>query len=262
MTEDGGSPLEGNRLADVPRNAASLWTSYEIQSSDLQDLGFGVGLFFANVLALGVEPVEFAISPDWLEKREYLRDRVSGIESVGDHTQPSIEKILTLNPDLILGLELESQAVYRQLTQIAPTVLLNCETSRQWQEILMQNADVLGKTDIANKLITDYFNRLNDFKTQSQSSSHRSESHHRSHSVEGCFNCSTNAACSGDRNPFCTTVSTVAISPSSSDKTANHRPGNTLLWMMPSSGSCRIYSSSCSTNQSNFWSSTCQTIYS
>jgi len=48
VTEDGGSSLEGNQLADVPRNAASLWTSYEIQRGDLQGLGFGVGLFFVG----------------------------------------------------------------------------------------------------------------------------------------------------------------------------------------------------------------------
>jgi iron complex outermembrane receptor protein len=48
VTEDEGSSLEGNRLADVPQNAASLWTSYEIQSGDLQGLGLGVGLFFAS----------------------------------------------------------------------------------------------------------------------------------------------------------------------------------------------------------------------
>jgi len=119
-----------------------------------------------NVLALGVQPVGFAISPDWLEKREYLRVRLSGIENAGDHSQPSLEKILALKPDLILGLELNSKAAYRQLTQIAPTVLLNFKTSGQWKEILMQNADALGKTDVANELMANYYARLNDFKAQ------------------------------------------------------------------------------------------------
>lgn len=34
---------EGNRLAGVPEHSASLWTTYEIQSGDLDGLGFGVG---------------------------------------------------------------------------------------------------------------------------------------------------------------------------------------------------------------------------
>jgi iron complex outermembrane receptor protein len=38
----------GNRLSNVPEHAASIWTSYEIQSGTLQGLGFGVGLFFQD----------------------------------------------------------------------------------------------------------------------------------------------------------------------------------------------------------------------
>ncbi|WP_202925024.1 TonB-dependent siderophore receptor [Myxacorys almedinensis] len=38
----------GNRLANVPLNQASLWTTYEIQKGDLQGLGFGFGLFYVG----------------------------------------------------------------------------------------------------------------------------------------------------------------------------------------------------------------------
>ncbi|MEA5505971.1 TonB-dependent receptor [Halotia wernerae UHCC 0503] len=38
--------LAGNRPPNVPFNTASLWTTYELQSGDLQGLGFGVGLFY------------------------------------------------------------------------------------------------------------------------------------------------------------------------------------------------------------------------
>lgn len=36
----------GNRLNNIPRHTASLWTTYTIQSGDLRGLGFGAGLFF------------------------------------------------------------------------------------------------------------------------------------------------------------------------------------------------------------------------
>ncbi|MBD1908989.1 MULTISPECIES: TonB-dependent siderophore receptor [unclassified Leptolyngbya] len=39
---------EGNQLNNVPRNSASLWTTYEIQSGGLQGLGFGLGLFYVG----------------------------------------------------------------------------------------------------------------------------------------------------------------------------------------------------------------------
>lgn len=38
----------GNRLFGVPKNAASLWTTYEIQQGDLRGLGFGMGAFFVG----------------------------------------------------------------------------------------------------------------------------------------------------------------------------------------------------------------------
>lgn len=39
---------EGNRFTNVPKNSASLWTTYEVQSGDLQGLGAGIGLFFVG----------------------------------------------------------------------------------------------------------------------------------------------------------------------------------------------------------------------
>lgn len=118
-----------------------------------------------NVLAFGIQPIGVAASSDWLEDRDYLRDRLSGIEVIGDFDQPSLEKILALKPDLILGLS-QDERVYSQLTQIAPTVLFDFKSSGQWKSILMHNANSLGKTDVANQLMADYNVRLNDFKSQ------------------------------------------------------------------------------------------------
>lgn len=44
VTEDNAIPV-GNQL-DVPFNQASLWTTYEIQESDLRGLGFSLGLSY------------------------------------------------------------------------------------------------------------------------------------------------------------------------------------------------------------------------
>lgn len=43
VTEDNIIPT-GNSLSGVPKNSASLWTTYEIQSGDFQGLGVGVGI--------------------------------------------------------------------------------------------------------------------------------------------------------------------------------------------------------------------------
>jgi iron complex outermembrane recepter protein len=44
ITED-NSGNEGNRPNNVPLHSGSLWATYEIQSGDLQGLGFGAGIF-------------------------------------------------------------------------------------------------------------------------------------------------------------------------------------------------------------------------
>lgn len=47
VTEDNVIPV-GNRLPNVPKNQASLWTTYIIQEGDLRGLGFGLGLFYVG----------------------------------------------------------------------------------------------------------------------------------------------------------------------------------------------------------------------
>ena len=47
ITEDNVIPV-GNRVEQTTPHAASLWTTYEIQTGDLQGLGFGLGLFYVG----------------------------------------------------------------------------------------------------------------------------------------------------------------------------------------------------------------------
>jgi iron complex outermembrane recepter protein len=64
VTSDNATPI-GNRLANVPRDQASLWTTYTIQTGDLRGLGFGLGLFY-----IGSRPGDLANS---FELANYLR---------------------------------------------------------------------------------------------------------------------------------------------------------------------------------------------
>ncbi|NJN12296.1 MAG: TonB-dependent siderophore receptor, partial [Richelia sp. RM1_1_1] len=47
VTEDNLIPV-GDRLPNVPYNSASLWTTYEIQSGNLQGLGAGLGIVYVG----------------------------------------------------------------------------------------------------------------------------------------------------------------------------------------------------------------------
>jgi iron complex transport system substrate-binding protein len=118
-----------------------------------------------NVLAFGIQPVGVAVSSDWLEDRDYLRDRLLNAEIVGDFYQPNLEKVLFLKPDLILGTT-SDETNYSKLVQIAPTILFDFESSGQWKEILIHNANTLGKLNIADQIMTDYSARLDNFRSQ------------------------------------------------------------------------------------------------
>lgn len=48
VSEDNDPTLVDNRLAGVPYNSASLWTTYEFQKGSLQGLGLGIGLVYSG----------------------------------------------------------------------------------------------------------------------------------------------------------------------------------------------------------------------
>ncbi len=74
-------------------------------------------------LALGVRPV--ATVESWTEKPvyRYLRTQLADAQSVGLETQPSLEDIAQLQPDLIIGSKFRNERAFDLLSKIAPTVL-------------------------------------------------------------------------------------------------------------------------------------------
>ncbi|NJK28643.1 MAG: iron-siderophore ABC transporter substrate-binding protein [Acaryochloridaceae cyanobacterium CSU_3_4] len=115
----------------------------------------GAGVF---ALDLGVEPV--GIEHSELDEILNMEQQVQSIENIGD--PPNLEKLVALKPDLIFGWG--GRDSYSQLSQIAPTVLKNWNHIGQWKEMLMDYADLLNKTEIAQQLIADYNQRVLDFQ--------------------------------------------------------------------------------------------------
>lgn len=109
-----------------------------------------------TALALGIKPVgavsKFADSDDFVS---YLNDRTGGIRNVGIITQPSLERILALKPDLILSSKVRHGELYAQLSRIAPTVLSE-SVGATWRENLLLWGDALGKKAQAQTLLTRF----------------------------------------------------------------------------------------------------------
>ncbi|MFS0838687.1 ABC transporter substrate-binding protein [Paenibacillus sp. 1P03SA] len=75
-----------------------------------------------SLLELGIKPV--AAVKSWIGEPwfDHIKDKMDGVKVVGDETQPNLELIASLKPDLILGTKVRHEKIYTQLSAIAPTV--------------------------------------------------------------------------------------------------------------------------------------------
>ncbi|MBE9156979.1 iron-siderophore ABC transporter substrate-binding protein [Nodosilinea sp. LEGE 06152] len=113
-----------------------------------------------NALVLGVKP----IASTYFYQDEVVSSlQGKGIEFLG-RSQPDLERMLLLKPDLILGWEVTGSEIYSLLSQIAPTVLGRWEGPLSWQEHFNFVAEVLGKTEAAQAAWSDYEQRVKQLK--------------------------------------------------------------------------------------------------
>jgi iron complex transport system substrate-binding protein len=77
---------------------------------------------------------------------------------VGALEDPSLEQIAALKPDLIVSAKVRHEALYGQLSQIAPTVFSET-TGAIWKDNLRLMGQALGKEDLADARIAEYEQR-------------------------------------------------------------------------------------------------------
>ena len=117
------------------------------------------------VLALGVTPVgavKHWLGDPWYE---YLSDDMKDVTVLGQETQPNLEKIIALQPDLIIGSKLRHEKIYKQLSMIAPTVFSET-VGTTWKENTLLYAKALNREDKGRELIDNWNERVNTFKEE------------------------------------------------------------------------------------------------
>ncbi|MDZ8184100.1 MAG: iron-siderophore ABC transporter substrate-binding protein [Nostoc sp. ChiSLP02] len=115
-----------------------------------------------NALALGVKPI--ATSNEIYRKEDSLtpfQRKVEEIKLVGI-SQPNVEAILLLKPDLIVGPDWY-KSIYPLLSQIAPTVLGESEFDA-WRDHFSFVAEALGKQETEKALWERYNRRIEQLK--------------------------------------------------------------------------------------------------
>lgn len=104
---------------------------------------------FVDALAnVGVSPVGVADDNDKTRILQSVRDKINDWKSVGTRSQPSLEAIAELKPDLIIADQNRHSAVYDELKKIAPTLLLKSRKETYQDNLVSAQiiAGVVGKS--------------------------------------------------------------------------------------------------------------------
>ncbi|WP_348622749.1 ABC transporter substrate-binding protein [Paenibacillus peoriae] len=102
------------------------------------------------MLALGVKPAGAA---SHLLEGDYLKGKIDGVVDIGNPT--NVEKVLELQPDLIITTEYTTPEVKEQLEKIAPTVVVSFGEGDVFEQ-LRSVAAVLGKDKEAEQWIASF----------------------------------------------------------------------------------------------------------
>ncbi|PSB23083.1 iron-siderophore ABC transporter substrate-binding protein [filamentous cyanobacterium CCP2] len=118
--------------------------------------GFAVDTLFS----LDMQPIGAVtnVSSQWA-------DQMQEVAPLGMDEQVNLEKILALQPDLILASQWNAEPIYEQLSAIAPTVLDDAILG-EWKKSFTLHAAALGKTQQAKQLMAQYQRRVEELRSQ------------------------------------------------------------------------------------------------
>lgn len=119
------------------------------------------GVTFEYSIAAGLSPIATAVS----DLLDHMAEQVAQAEQIGLTGEPNLEQVLSLKPDLIVGLDL-NQVTHAQATEIAPTLMFSLDHSGQWKDGFHQFAQALGRHQTAQQVMTEYVSRVADLRAE------------------------------------------------------------------------------------------------
>ncbi|TCP55776.1 iron complex transport system substrate-binding protein [Tumebacillus sp. BK434] len=115
------------------------------------------------LLAMGVKPVGAVKSWTGDPWYAHIKSEMEGVQVVGDESQPNLEAIAALKPDLIIGNKMRQEKVYEQLKAIAPTVMSE-DLRGNWRKNFTLYAEALNKKAEGDKALAAWDARVAEFK--------------------------------------------------------------------------------------------------
>ncbi|MGM1020271.1 MAG: ABC transporter substrate-binding protein [Bacillota bacterium] len=162
-TDKGTTDTQGPASTDSVRTIEHALGKTEIKGTPKRVVTLYNG---ANdvMIAYGIKPVGIVESHGTVPVYDYLKKDLAGIPTVGLETQPSLEEIYNLKPDVIIATRFRNEATYQQLSEIAPTVAVN--EVYEWKETVKLIGQVLNQEDKGTQLLADWDRRVADFRTK------------------------------------------------------------------------------------------------
>lgn len=172
--KDGG--LQPNRKAYLGSNRSpSTETDTHLSSAKCQKIQHQLGetcipnnpqrivatdeIALEMVLALGLKPIA-AGEPTMVSSRSrHLAGKTDDVVSLGKSDQLSLERILQLDPDLILGSHFALENNYDRFSQIAPTVAFDY-VHDAWKAAFQRVGEILSRSQQAQQQLESYQNRV------------------------------------------------------------------------------------------------------
>jgi len=112
--------------------------------------------YLGSLIVLGVAPIG---TPGLHWENPYLADFLDGVEDIGD-VNGSLEKVIDLQPDLIITGAAADDARYEQLSKISPTLSIPYGELKNAHEELTYFGELLGKEKEAKAWLEDYDRRI------------------------------------------------------------------------------------------------------
>lgn len=133
----------------IPKNPQRVVVS----GSGYHEAMLALGLTPAGMSDIGGEPGE--------PMPAYLGNQLDGVALIGTIFEPSLEAVLEVNPDLIIGMSGPHDAIYENLSAIAPTILIE-NPWMDWRETLRIFGIIFGMEDVANERLAGYEQKVAD----------------------------------------------------------------------------------------------------
>jgi iron complex transport system substrate-binding protein len=151
--------------SDGTRTVTSAYGAFKVPANPQRVVSVIGDIDFETMLALGIKPVGAGTQGGTIESgfAPHLTGRTDGVQALAWADGAPIEAIAALKPDLIFVPNEESA---KQLENIAPVVSRGSWKGLEWKDDFLWVAEVLGRSDDAKKLLTDYETRASAMKNE------------------------------------------------------------------------------------------------